>query len=644
MLYTMWKVLAGTTLSSVALLGLVYSTIGQEMRIPVLDLTAPAIKPALFAELPANKQTVPILAQQPVAPNLPAPPSGIPPTIAETPPPSVPTSNSADEFKARIESLERKNQDLLEALKGLQNASPPAQPSTPTDTNGGVLSTNDVKKIVGDYMATREEQAKQADAVKVQDPPRFIVGKQLGLTGAFTQGGVGSGNSQMWFDTADKAFRLHVGARIQPDVVFGAKARSDSGNDIEQGKGGTGPFLEGFNFRRARLEMDGWLYDNIDFFVEFDWANTPFNTGVTSAIKTAAGTPTGQQPFTNILNAPAPTDVWAGVNNIPYVGMVRFGNLKPVIGLDHLTSSRYLDFMERSIGFDQYYNRNNGFEPGFLIANNTADERLTWAFSATRTSNGPFAYNQGGGGWDYTGRLTWLPYYEDNGRRMIHLGLGAKQQQLDESTGLPLAHFNGRWLLRNSQSGFQNVTSTVLLVGKDQQIIQPELFVNMGPLSVQAEYLGSRVSGVTRYSNQVVEKVTIASTNYVSHAAYVQAMYFLTGEHRPYGKTYTHGSGPAPTRVVPNRNFFWVAGQGGNGNPFSCGAWQIGARYNYATLNDGVINGGTVHELTVGLNWFLNPNIKYQWNYDIGHRDLSAAGGNSNGYFQGFGMRMALDF
>ena len=81
---------------------------------------------------------------------------------------------------------------------------------------------------------------------------------------------------------------------------------------------------------------------------------------------------------------------------------------------------------------------------------------------------------------------------------------------------------------------------------------------------------------------------------------------------------------------------------GSCGNPFSAGAWQVGARYCYSDLNDGPINGGIVNEVTFGLNWFLNPNMKLQWNYDIGHRAI--AGGTSDGNYYGFGMRMTFDF
>jgi phosphate-selective porin OprO/OprP len=135
--------------------------------------------------------------------------------------------------------------------------------------------------------------------------------------------------------------------------------------------------------------------------------------------------------------------------------------------------------------------------------------------------------------------------------------------------------------------------------------------------------------------------VPVSSRTFYSQAAYIQALYFLTGEHRPYGRTALHGSGAAPTRVVPFRNYFWVPGHG-CGNPFSAGAWQVGARYSWTDLNSAGINGGTLNEVTLGLNWFLNPHMKFQWNYDIGHR--SVTGLPSSGYYWGFGMRMAMDF
>lgn len=509
------------------------------------------------------------------------------------------------------------------------------------------LSRDEVEKIVAEYFKQQEGAKKTAEEEKKKEEEArgFVVGRNLDVYGRFIPAGIGSGTSQFWFETKDKAFRIHLGGRFQPEVVFGAGTHPDNNTqNVEEGKGGTGPFLEGFNFRRVRLDVDGWLYEVADFRFEVDFANTPFSTGALPGVRTAVGTPTNTQPFSNLFNTPAPAEMWAAINYIPGIGTLRIGNQKPPIGLEHMISSRFLDFMERSIGFDIYYNRNNGYEPGFLVGNHTEDERLTWAFYAGRTSNGPYGFNQGGGAWDYTGRLTWLPYYEANGRYMVHLGLGAKHQVLDRSTGVGIANFNGRWPLRNSQAGLHDVVTFALLQGQDQQIIHPELFVNLGPWSIQAEYIASRVAGVTRYNTQLTPTpVNIPSTTFYSQSAYVQFLYFLTGETRPYGKTYVHSSGPAPTRVVPFRNYFWVPGQGGF-NVFQAGAWQIGARYTYSDLNNGPIVGGIIHEGTLGLNWFLNPNMKVQWNYALGHRDLSAGGGTSNGYYQGFGMLIGFDF
>lgn len=534
-------------------------------------------------------------------------------------------ANEAADLKARIDRLEQQNRELIDMLKGIQKAAPAANPtSTPTNA----LSPQDVRQIITGYFAEQDGAKKAEEKAKVDTG--FVVGKQTGLTGAWK-------NHQPWFETSDGAFRIHVGGRFQPDWVFGASADSA----VVSGKGGTGPFQEGFNFRRARLEADGWLYEVIDFFVEYDFANQVSSGAPFTADLKTGSVAASRNSDANTFGVPAPTDVWAGINYIPVLGGIRIGSLKAPIGLDHLTSSRYLDFLERSIGFDTYYNRHNGFEPGFMLFNYTESQRMSWQLSATKPNNTLFGWTTGGGEWAYTGRLTALPWYQDEGRRMIHVGVGGRYvDHLDQGR----ANLNDRWLLREGGPNLQRIVSQANLFGTSQAIINPEFFMNLGPLSVQAEYVASRVNGVTAYLTQLTGStpVPVSSRTFNSQTVYVQALYFLTGEHRPYGKTALHGSGAAPTRVVPNRNYFWVAGDGGNGNPFSAGAWQAGVRYCWSDLNDNGINGGIVNEVTFGLNWFLNPNMKIQWNYDLGHRKL--AGGTSDGYYSGFGMRMAFDF
>jgi phosphate-selective porin OprO and OprP len=114
---------------------------------------------------------------------------------------------------------------------------------------------------------------------------------------------------------------------------------------------------------------------------------------------------------------------------------------------------------------------------------------------------------------------------------------------------------------------------------------------------------------------------------------YVELLYFLTGEHQEYEKR-----DGAFGRVVPRNNLRWRKGDGCGG----CGAWQVGARFSYLDLTDKAINGGQVYDWTAGLNWFLNPNMKVQFNYIVEHRD--APQDVAQGWMNGFGVRAAYDF
>jgi phosphate-selective porin OprO and OprP len=71
------------------------------------------------------------------------------------------------------------------------------------------------------------------------------------------------------------------------------------------------------------------------------------------------------------------------------------------------------------------------------------------------------------------------------------------------------------------------------------------------------------------------------------------------------------------------------------------GAWQIGARLGYVDLSDKAIQGGTIYDLTLGLNWYLNANMKVQFNNILEHRDQSGA---TPGWIDGIGVRAAYNF
>ena len=407
------------------------------------------------------------------------------------------------------------------------------------------------------------------------------------------------------FESADKSFSIFVGGRVQFDVVSYLTPRG-----LRDNISGTNPLDDGVSFRRVRLDMGGTLYQNIEFYTQVDFANGLLLT----------------PNSTRTSNATYPTDLWVTFKDLPIVGNVRVGNQKPLYSFEHLTSSRFLNFLERSVGFDAFAEGfNNGFEPGVTAFDTYLEKRGTWGVGLFKTTRSPFGWNVGRNEAEVNGRVTYLPVYEDGGRVLVHVGVGGAHRDLDDDQ----ARFRARLDARNSPSSLSPLLAdTGLFYGTRQQILIPEFVAVCGPLSVQAEYYASWVHGVnTGTPDQPVPQ----GTTYF-HSAYVEAHYFLTGEHREYNR-----EAGTFTRVTPRTPVQWTrAGFTG------WGAWQVAARYSYLDLDSKGVNGGTVHDVTLGLNWFLNPNMKAQWNYFAAHRDAPGTAGD--GFIHGFAARLAIDF
>jgi phosphate-selective porin OprO/OprP len=331
---------------------------------------------------------------------------------------------------------------------------------------------------------------------------------------------------------------------------------------------------------------------------------------------------------TSVTNATYPTDVWVQFKELPWVGTVRVGNQKPLYGFEHLTSSRFLNFLERSPGFDAFAEgQNNGFEPGITVLNTFAEKRGTWGAGLFKTTRSPFGWNVGRNEAEVNGRVTYLPLYEEDGKYLVHVGLGAACRDLDQDQ----TRYRARLDARNSPSTFSTLLAdTGNFFGVHQQILIPELAAVAGPWSFQSEYYAGWV-GHARAIGPNNTPLADQGTVYMQ-SVYAEAHYFLTGEHREYNRE----SGVF-TRVVPKRPLAWTR-CGFTG----CGAWQVAARYSYLDLNSKGIRGGEIHDMTLGLNWFLNPNMKLQGNYFLASRNVEGTAGD--GLIHGFAVRSAIDF
>jgi phosphate-selective porin OprO/OprP len=356
------------------------------------------------------------------------------------------------------------------------------------------------------------------------------------------------------------------------------------------------------------------MYESMEWAAEFDFVNAVRDGTLNKAV-------------------PAPTDLWWTFTKLPGVGNLRIGNHKEPIGFEHLVSSRFLPFLERSFNQDTFYGGfNNGFTPGALVFNTAFNERMTWALGVYKPTNNVFAYSTNSGDWATTGRVTWLPYFENDGEELLHLGVSGRAASTFHET----IRFRTRGPER---SGIASVwplpADTGTFHGNEMYWVNGELVGVRGPWTFQSEWLVSFVQG------DVATAVGVPVGTVLYHGGYAQILYYLTGEHDHYNRKTGFFE-----RVVPERNahptdtrcpsacypWGWL----------SCGAWQVGVRYNFLDLNDEGINGGVLQDVTFGLNWFLNPNFKIQWNYSATHR--ATADKIGEGFIHGFGMRLAHDF
>lgn len=332
--------------------------------------------------------------------------------------------------------------------------------------------------------------------------------------------------------------------------------------------GPNGDLQDGWDFRRARLGAKGNLTEDFSYIMEFDFASS-------------------QATF---------VDVWAQYSNAPIFQNIRIGRWRQPYGMSELTSVRELPFLERSSLFSMAPFRQTGI--GFF--GTSREDRVTWAASAFRYPTDGFGDNVGdNGGYAGAGRLTVLPIYMNDGEQLLHLG--ADYYYANPS--------------RNSVRFLSQPEIQVVDVAPNPTISVPpfidtgnvavdhvdslnfELAAKMGRLVIQSEARWTRLNQRANAPTEVISGV------------YGQLRYSLTGESLKYNK-----KNAVFGRVVPFYDFDPYCGH--------WGAWELALRYSYADFNGNWLAasgspgpGRQMGDTTVGLNWYLNANTKFQFNY-----------------------------
>jgi phosphate-selective porin OprO/OprP len=567
--------------------------------------------------------------------------------------PAAADDKMIEELKARLDKLEKQNEELRNKL-----TIPISGPYKPEPAEG-----KSITKIVDDYLKEKdakkkaEEECKKAEkeAEKLaKEEEGYKVGSDLGLKVRWNP------SQGLLFETEKKDFVSHIGFFMQWDTV------SWTQNKALRLPTQVGPLEDGTFFRRIRPLWDGTAWETVEWNVilALEQVQGSFSNVNPQA---APNTPTS---ISGAVNANINVDeVWAGVYGLPIIGRLRGGHMKVPQGLegDMWSSSRCMTFQERAAYTDAFY---NNFGTGVAAMNSfwcgPYGDRMTYQVMGYRDDNPRTNTGEDFGDGDYaiTGRMTALLIDECEDRHFLHVGVSGtwrKAQRPGNDLGgtEPVVQFRARPELRDSIGGFDGdpvgifpgdnsrLVDTGAILANSATVVGTELWYNLGPFNVMAEWAVARMNDavVTTGSGRTARTV-IADRTF--NGGYVTVSYFLTGESQVYDHTYGRRGTFYIERPFTN---FWAKWDEDHGVTMGLGAWEVAARYSYLNLNDGPIQGGVLQGLTLGLNWYLASNLKVQFEYlnnarwdKGGTGTVTGGAGNIPGTVQGFGTRLQIQF
>ena len=367
---------------------------------------------------------------------------------------------------------------------------------------------------------------------------------------------VGSGGFAL--SSADTNFVLKLRGLVQIDTrTFIDDNSASIGND-------------GFVVRRARPIIEGTVYRDFDFLL------TPDLSGSAATL----------------------VDAWVNYRYRPEL-QFRIGKMKGPVGLENLQADSVGSFNERSMVSALVPVRNIGFQLGGDIGGGVASYALG-VYNGAGDARNP-ANNDFNDAKEYAGRLFLQPFKKSSLAGLQGLGFGVGGSYADVTSnvnGLP--NTTGGTLPGFVTSGLQqffayNPAAGAVTADGVHWRLSPQGYYYYGPFGLLGEYVVSD-QGVLNTTSQ-------ARANLAQTAWQVSAQWVLTGESASF-------TGITPQRAFDPRNGKW-------------GAWQLVARYAQLDIDDDTF-GSFANPLTsarsaqgwsVGLNWWLNRNIRVLTSY-----------------------------
>jgi phosphate-selective porin OprO and OprP len=285
-------------------------------------------------------------------------------------------------------------------------------------------------------------------------------------------------------------------------------------------------------------------------------------------------------------------DAYADIHYWPEFRL-RVGKFKEPVGLERLEEDRALKFVERGLPTDLVPDRDLGFNfHGDLFALRV--EYALGLFNGT-ADNTATADGDNNDGKDFAARIFVHPFGDTSLEYVRQLGFGIAGTYGDErSTTIDSSYKS------TGQNVFFSYAKGVVAAGPRYRI------------SPQADYYWKSFGLLGEFVQNTQRLLLPPSTGKAAHprtisnqAWQLAATYLLTGEDATYGQ------------VKPRRNFDPIGG--------GIGAWEVVARIDDLQIDRDVYKYGLASastssreafEWALGVNWYLNPNVKMQFDYE----------------------------
>jgi phosphate-selective porin OprO/OprP len=306
---------------------------------------------------------------------------------------------------------------------------------------------------------------------------------------------------------------------------------------------------------------------------------------------------------------------------VPSTLRLRFGQFKPLFGLEHTDRVPYFDFTER--GLPASLVQNFLFDRG-VMAFGSPTAGLYYGLSVTNGSGQNIDERQANvaetraDGKDFTARLAFnLAQARTWHEKIVHAGASYKRGTQANSVANPYSAASmtteARGVTFFAPEPF-NPSSGSAQVGEiDRRLYGFESILAHGPVKLQAEYLTARYSG---------ERIAAPAGRFERDLSgyYVSAMWLVTGER--YADAYRDS---IITRIRPRNNFSW--------KDATWGAWELGLRYSAFDGSDfsssnpaftgrpssttALVRSGSseAQAYTFGVKWLPNPYVRFLFDY-----------------------------